>query len=96
MDPEHGQHHILTAIWYIPSDVVERLEASTQEETGRLDPSALNRLEYWKTSLEYFKTRTGAEHAFEVVMNMPYEDVDCFAYDYPVRVPAATFLSQLI
>ena len=47
-------------------------------------------------SLEYFKTRTGAEHAFEVVMNMPYEDVDCFAYDYPVRVPAATFLSQLI
>lgn len=47
-------------------------------------------------NLAYFKTRTGAEHAFEVVMDLPYEDVDCFEYDYPVRVPAMTFLSQLI
>ena len=47
-------------------------------------------------NLEYFKTRTGAQHAFEIVMDLPYEDVDCFEYDYPVRVPAMTFLSQLI
>jgi hypothetical protein len=47
-------------------------------------------------NLKYFKTRTGAEHAFEVVMDMPFEAVDCFEYDYPVRVSAMTFLSQLV
>ncbi len=47
-------------------------------------------------NLDYFQTRTGAQHAFEIVMDLPYEDVDCFEYDYPVRVPAMTFLSQLI
>ena len=49
-----------------------------------------------KKNLDYFQTRTGASHAFEVVMDKPYEAVNCFEYDYPVRVPAATFLSQLI
>jgi predicted AAA+ superfamily ATPase len=47
-------------------------------------------------NLEYFQTRTGAPHAFEVVMDKPFESVNCFEYDYPVRVPAVTFLSQLV
>jgi predicted AAA+ superfamily ATPase len=47
-------------------------------------------------NLEYFQSRTGASHAFEVVVNKPFETVNCFEYDYPVRVPAATLLSQLI
>lgn len=47
-------------------------------------------------NLEYFKSRIGAQHAFQVVADAEYEDVDCFAYDYPVKVPARTFLSQLV
>ena len=46
--------------------------------------------------LEYFQTRTNARHAFQVVANAEYKNADCFAYDYPVKVPARTFLSQLI
>ncbi len=47
-------------------------------------------------NLEYFKIRTDAANAFEVVMGDPFESVNCFEYNYPVRVPAVTFLSQLI
>jgi len=47
-------------------------------------------------SLEYFQTRTGAPYAFEVVMDGPFKPLNCFEYDYPVRIPAVTFLSQLI
>ncbi len=39
--------------------------------------------------------RLGVRHAFQVVMNLPYEDVDSFALDEPTVVPARTFLSQL-
>ena len=31
-----------------------------------------------------------------VVMDADYIDRDCFDYDYPVVVPARTFLSQLL
>jgi len=47
-------------------------------------------------SLEYFQTRIGAKHAFQVAADARFEKVDCFTYDYPVRVPALTLLSQLI
>ena len=47
-------------------------------------------------SLAYFQSRIGAAHAFQVVADAAYEDVDCFAFDYPVKVPARTFLSQLV
>lgn len=47
-------------------------------------------------NLDYFQTRTGAEHAFEVVMNAEYEEADCFAISHPVQVPARTLLSQLV
>ena len=36
-----------------------------------------------------------APFAFHVSFSLPYEDVDCFAGDRPVVVPARTFLSQL-
>lgn len=47
-------------------------------------------------SLEYFQTRIGAKHAFQVAADAEFEKDDCFAYDYPIKVPALTFLSQLI
>lgn len=47
-------------------------------------------------NLAYFQARAGAKHAFQVVADADHEDVDCFTYDYPVKVPARTFLSQLI
>jgi hypothetical protein len=47
-------------------------------------------------SLEYFQTKIGAKHAFQVVADARYKDVDCFEYNYPIIVPARTFLSQLV
>ena len=38
---------------------------------------------------------TGARHAFQVVFNPPYENVDCSQYTDPTILPAQTFLSQL-
>lgn len=46
--------------------------------------------------LEVFQKKTKANHAFQVVINMDYEDVDCFSYHEPIIVPAKTFLSQLV
>ncbi|MBK7877687.1 MAG: ATP-binding protein [Planctomycetes bacterium] len=37
----------------------------------------------------------GTQHAFQVVLGLPYEDVDVFADDRPRVVPARTLLSQL-
>ncbi|HEY8509827.1 MAG TPA: DUF4143 domain-containing protein, partial [Steroidobacteraceae bacterium] len=47
-------------------------------------------------SLRHFQTVTGASHAFQVVMELPYVDVDCFSRSDPVIVPARTLLSQLL
>jgi predicted AAA+ superfamily ATPase len=47
-------------------------------------------------SLIYFQAQTKALHAFQVVMNLPYEPADCFAIHRPTVVPAKTFLSQLL
>jgi len=46
--------------------------------------------------LPYFQEKTGAEHAFQVIMDAPYVDADCFSVSYQVKVPATTFLSQLV
>ena len=46
-------------------------------------------------SLAYFKAATKAEHAFQVVLERDYENIDCFKYDEPTIVSAKTFLSQL-
>jgi predicted AAA+ superfamily ATPase len=48
------------------------------------------------SSLAYFKEATGAPHAFQVVIGLPYVDADCFANKRPVAAPARTFLSQLV
>lgn len=47
-------------------------------------------------ALAHFQRATGAAHAFQVVVEMPWEPVDCFAWHGPVAVPARTFLSQLL
>ncbi len=47
-------------------------------------------------NLDYFQQKTDAEHAFQVVIDMPYVDRDCFSINKPIIVPAKTFLSQLI
>jgi hypothetical protein len=47
-------------------------------------------------SLAYFQKTTGARHAFQVVMELPYVDADCFERTAPAVVPARTFLSQLV
>ena len=47
-------------------------------------------------SLAYFQAQTKAPHAFQVVMNLPYEPADCFKVQNPMVVPARTFLSQLL
>jgi hypothetical protein len=38
----------------------------------------------------------GADHAFQVTVDAPFVDADCFAVFYPIKVPAKTFLSQLV
>jgi predicted AAA+ superfamily ATPase len=47
-------------------------------------------------NLAWFQQQTGAEHAFQVCLNMPYVPVDCFSVNKPIKIPAQTFLSQLV
>ncbi|MEW5852578.1 MAG: AAA family ATPase [Myxococcota bacterium] len=50
------------------------------------------RLSPW---LEHFQQQTRAEHAFQVVLGLPFVDADCFSRRAPTVIPARTFLSQL-
>jgi hypothetical protein len=47
-------------------------------------------------SLEYFQKKTGAQHAFQAVIDLPGIKGNCFDQNYPVIIPARTLLSQLI
>lgn len=47
-------------------------------------------------ALERFQAATGAAHAFQVIVELPFEPVDCFRSSRPVVVPARTLLSQLV
>ena len=47
-------------------------------------------------SLGRMQEQTGAEHAFQVVIDLPFTDANCFGKTTPVVVPARTFLSQLL
>lgn len=47
-------------------------------------------------SLEFFQKQTKAKHAFQVTLNAPFVNKDCFTHDTPIKVPAKTFLSQLV
>jgi hypothetical protein len=46
-------------------------------------------------SLAHFQKQIGAPHAFQAVINLPYEPADCFSTNRPTVVPAKTLLSQL-
>ena len=46
-------------------------------------------------SLFDYQKLTKAPHAFQVVLDMEYEEGDCFTSSEPVVVPAKSFLSQL-
>ena len=39
---------------------------------------------------------TGAAHTFQLAFDLPCVEADAFDHTRPVRVPAATFLSQLV
>jgi hypothetical protein len=43
-----------------------------------------------------FAGKLKVRHAFQVVKDLPYEDVDLFKCDRPVIAPARTLLSQLL
>ena len=47
-------------------------------------------------NLAYFHERLGTIHAFQLTFDADFENSDCFEFDYPVRVAARTFLSQLL
>ena len=47
-------------------------------------------------ALAHFQAETRAEHALQVVMDLPYVAANCFARHAPVIVTAKTFLSQLL
>jgi hypothetical protein len=47
-------------------------------------------------ALGHFQAQTQAAHAFQVVMDLPFEPTDCFASSRPSVVPARTLLSQLL
>lgn len=46
--------------------------------------------------LDYFQKLTGAPHALQVVIDLPYREIDCFSLRIPAVVPAKTLLSQLL
>ena len=47
-------------------------------------------------ALAYFQAQTGAPHAFQAVLDLPFEAEDCFKAERPQVVPALTLLSQLL
>lgn len=47
-------------------------------------------------NLCYFQEVTQARHAFQVIIDLPWVNRDCFEETRPVIVPAKTFLSQLL
>ena len=47
-------------------------------------------------SLYYFQQQTKAPYAFQVILEQPFIDRDCFIEGPPIEVPARTFLSQLV
>jgi len=85
-----------------------RLHFIRDKEQHEVDFAVVRNDEVWflvevKTSdtslspdLERFQRQTGADHAFQVVLDLDYVDRNCFDTIDPVAVPARTFLSQLV
>ena len=46
--------------------------------------------------LAYFQRQSGAAHAFQVALDLPFVDRNCFEEEKPVIVPARTFLAQMV
>jgi len=46
--------------------------------------------------LGWFQNKTKAKHAFQVVMDLPFVDVDCFAKTQPIKVPIESLLMKLV
>jgi uncharacterized protein len=46
--------------------------------------------------LAWFQTKTGADYAFQVVIEAEFVEADCFQHTTPIKVPARSFLSQLV
>ena len=55
-----------------------------------------NAAERLSSALSLFQQQTGATHAFQIVLERPYDDEDCFRHGEPVVVSARTFLSRLL
>jgi len=51
---------------------------------------------HFSPTLEYFQAKTKAPFAFQVVLDLPYQNTDCFQVRRPAIVSAKTFLSQLV
>ena len=47
-------------------------------------------------SLDYYHQLLGTQHAFQVEMSASFVDQNCFEVSTPIKVPALTFLSQLV
>lgn len=56
----------------------------------------LNNSQSISEHLYRFHAQLKTAHAFQVVMQEKFVNVDCFLSRVPVIVPAATFLSQLV
>ncbi len=46
--------------------------------------------------LAWFQEKTGAQHAFQLVMDLPYVEADCFATKKPTKVPVESLLMRLV
>jgi predicted AAA+ superfamily ATPase len=47
-------------------------------------------------ALTHFHAQIGTAHAFQAVIDLPFEDINCFSTTRPAVVPARTLLSQLL
>lgn len=46
--------------------------------------------------LKWFQNKTKARHAFQVVMDSPFVDANCFEHTQPIKVPVESLLMQLV
>lgn len=46
--------------------------------------------------LKWFQNKTKAKHAFQVVMDLPFVDADCFDHNQPIKVPIESMLMKLV
>jgi len=46
--------------------------------------------------LGWFQEKTGAQHAFQLIMDLPYVEADCFATEKPTKIPVENLLMRLV